>query len=247
MRAIMALKDLISDRTTLPEQVVEGIVKDYVSYHPKDKKIGLTASASRLSNKQKVLVYLVALQGWPFVVDKEVKVPTDARSVDIENELAMRGGTLRPLLSHLLDLHLVINRNQRYSVNSASINEIRSHVVGFSGEDSAPRAQWKKSKFKNEASDANSDKSTGKARRRAVTGSQGSKASVFRKWISDGWFNEDRSLREVHKQFTQKAIFVEIHTLPSYFLSAVRDGLLERRKKQIGNKEVWVYRKKKNT
>ena len=62
----MALKDL-SVETALTEGAIEAIVTGYVRYVTSEKKLELTPEGAKLSGKAKVLIHLVALQGWPYV------------------------------------------------------------------------------------------------------------------------------------------------------------------------------------
>ena len=96
----MGLKDLIASKSSLAEDVIEEIVSEYVRYDTDHKAVFLTPEGHELSGKSKVLIYLVALQGWPFVMDDVV--PTDAKPGEIEEHTAIPGGTLRPLLKEWL-------------------------------------------------------------------------------------------------------------------------------------------------
>ena len=94
----MGLKDLIASKSSLAEDVIEEIVSEYVRYDTDHKAVFLTPEGHELSGKSKVLVYLVALQGWPFVIDDVV--PTDPKPGEIEEHTGIPGGTLRPLLRY---------------------------------------------------------------------------------------------------------------------------------------------------
>jgi len=63
----MALKDLVKPKDTLAEKMIEETITGLVHL---DEDLGLvlfTPEATPLPNRQKVLVYLVALQAWRFL------------------------------------------------------------------------------------------------------------------------------------------------------------------------------------
>jgi hypothetical protein len=136
----MGLKDLIASKSSLAEDVIEEIVSEHVRYDTDHKAVFLTPEGHELSGKSKVLVYLVALQGWPFVLDDVV--PMDAKPGEIEKHTGIPGGSLRPHLKELKDRRIIIEKGGRYSVLSAALQSIKKELG------SAPPASDTRSKPK---------------------------------------------------------------------------------------------------
>jgi hypothetical protein len=122
----MSLKDLTVKKSLLREEQVEEIVSEYVRYDPNTKEVFLLPGAGPLKNRQKVLIYLVALQGWPFVTDDPV--PTDATPASIEQALNIPGGSLRPTLKELKDSHLILVKGRSYRVHPAALAQIKDEI-----------------------------------------------------------------------------------------------------------------------
>lgn len=123
----MPLKDLTIKGTVLREKQIEELVSDYVRYDPETKEIILLPAANSLKNNAKILLYLVALQGWSFVTKDPV--PTDATPANIEHALHIPGGTLRPALKGLKESHMILAKGRSYSIHPAALPHIKDVVL----------------------------------------------------------------------------------------------------------------------
>jgi hypothetical protein len=252
----MALKDLVAEKGTLDEAAIERIVAPYVRYDADAREVHFVPGFAGLSNKAKILVYLVALQGWRFVA--EDPIPTDARPTDIETATGIPGGSLRPALRTLSENHQVYEKDSRYSVRGTSLPAIEAELNG--GEEHPivrrPRPPASKSAKitatgqpvteKDQAADAPSAEdevvAEGDAKKSRKVGSKtGNVAATFERWIDEGYFDEPRTLSDAQKRFRKEAVMVPQTSLPSYFLSAVRKGRLTREEVEANGKRVWAY------
>src|SRR4051812_34111702 len=135
----MALRDLVAEKGALDEAVIERIVEPYVRYDVDAKEIHFMPAFAGLSNKAKILVYLVALQGWRFVTD-EPRL-SDARPADIEAATGIPGGSLRPVLRGLSENHQVSERGSRYSIRGTSFSAVEAELNGGEERVTARRRQ----------------------------------------------------------------------------------------------------------
>lgn len=239
----MALKDLITQRAAMAEEQIEQIITSYLGYDVDEHVIVPLPPFAHLSNKQKVLVYLVALQGWPFVTEENV--PTSASPSDLEKALGIPGGTLRPLLMELKDQHLITGSGKNYSVNAGRLASIKEEISGHEGEGakvSAPQSRRRSRKSNQRSKPAGPRK---KAAKKTGQRERKSKAARFDAWIDNGFFDEPKTLNDVHKQFHKEAQIVSKTAIPSYLLKAVDAGRLQREKAEVNGKEVWVYETKR--
>lgn len=253
----MALKDLVAEKGALDEDAIERIVGPYVRYDVDAKEIHFTPAFASLSNKAKILAYLIALQGWRFVTDEPT--PSDARPADIEAATGIPGGSLRPVLRSLSENRLVFERNSRYSVRGTSFPAIEAELTGReerivirrrrpSGRKSvkSSTAGEVAAETDETAAEAPSPEeetvANGEARRSRKVGSKtGNVAATFERWIEEGYFHEPRTLSDVQKRFRKEAIMVPQTSLPGYFLAAVRKGRLTRDEVEANGKTVWAY------
>lgn len=237
----MALRDLIASKASLAEDVIEEIVSEYVRFDTDEKAVFLTPESDGLSNKAKALVYLVALQGWPFVIDDVV--PVDAKPADIEKQTGIPGGTLRPILKELKDGRIVIEKGGHYSVLSSALRTIKAELEssrgavtrrrkGKAGRDVAPATDHR----------ANVEVPEQGAKKRARRSSSSTNAAEsFGSWIDAGFFDKPRTLSDVQKRFHQEAMIVPRTSIPGYLLKAVRSRRLVRQKANVNGKNVWAY------
>jgi hypothetical protein len=231
----MALKDLVASKSALTEEAVEALIKDYVRYDVEEKELTFLPAAARLSGKQKVLVYLVALQGWP-IVAKGQEIPTAAKPAHIGERVSIHGGTLRPLLKELKDRHLIAWKGGAYSVRAASLADIKAEVDGKAPVKKAPRLK------RAVMAPAKVTPRELKAKRKA-SGKSGDLTAKFNAWIDEGFFRKPRTLGEVRDRFHEQGDIIPRTTIPTYLLAAVRakPPRLTRARADVDGKKVWVY------
>lgn len=252
----MALKDLVAERGALDEAAIERIVKPYVRYDVDAKEIHFTPAFTGLSHKAKIMVYLVALQGWRFVLDETI--PTDGRPTDIETATGIPGGSLRPVLRGLSDNHHIREKDSRYSVRGVSLHSIEAELNGGEGR-VLPRRQRASGRKAPKNVDVEQtvaeDETTADAsppdeqarvddvvkKSRKVGSKTGNVAATFERWIDERYFDQPRTLSDVHKRFRKEAMLVPQTSLSGYFLAAVRKGRLTRDEIEANGKMVWAY------
>jgi hypothetical protein len=244
----MALKDLVASKASLAEDVIEQIISDYVRFDADQKEIVLTPDAHGLSNKAKILIYLVALQGWPYVLDEVV--PVDAKPGEIEERTNIAGGSLRPLLRDLKDRKIISEKGGRYSVRAVALRTIQDELDGktagsTSGKRSARRKQKSEEVSEAATDSASNDDPPSDSKKKSRRSAGGGVAERFQSWIDSGYFDKPKSLGDVQERFHKEAIIVPQTSLPSYLLKGVRSGQLERDKAEKNGKTVWLYSRKK--
>jgi hypothetical protein len=255
----MALKDLITDKGALDEAAIERIVGSYARYDVEAKEITFMPAFAALSNRAKILVYLVALLGWKFVTDDPI--PSDARPADIEITTGIAGGSLRPTLRGLCESHVLSERDSRYAVRGTSLPGIEAELNARETDEgarqvrSSPRRKSRRGRATKGAAveDAQeTDIDDGEAdpkikRSRKVGAKTGNIAATFDRWINEGYFDDPRTLAEVQQRFRKEAMMVPQTSLPGYFLGAVRKGRLKRDEMEVGGRTVWGYSTNKVT
>jgi hypothetical protein len=246
----MALKDLIASTSALTEEAIENLIKDYARYDVEDKQVAFLPAASKLSGRQKVLVYLVALQGWP-ILAKGQEIPTAAKPAHLGERVGIHGGTLRPLLKDLKDRHLIATKGGAYSVRAASLSDIKAELEGRAPARRPPKptrsgtAKGTHAKAPPKDALTKATPAGSKPKRKTAVGKAGELTEKFNGWITDGFFDTPRTLSEVQGRFHEQGDIVPRTTIPSYLLAAVRarPARLVRKKADVGGKDVWVYTK----
>lgn len=250
----MALKDLTVEKGALDEAAIERIVGPYVRYDLEAKEITFMPAFAGLSNKAKILVYLVAIQGWKFVADEPMA--SDARPADIEAATDIPGGSLRPTLRGLCESHVLAERDSRYSVRGSNFPLIEAELNGGNDVAVVPRARRVPHKTDRksqetaevgevaaefEADDEPVAREAGEKRSRKVGVKTRSIAATFDRWIDSGWFDKPRTLSDVHKHFRKVGIMIPQTSLSGRLLSAVHNERLSRDEVEVNGKTVWAY------
>lgn len=243
----MALKDLIAQKAQLTEEAIEDILSAYARYDIEEREIVFTPEAVTLSNKAKILIFLVAQQGWPFVVDDAIDV--EITPSYMEGLLGIQGGTLRPLLKDLKDRNLVISKSGKYSVRPSSMDAIKTEL---DEQRIAPRRVKKRvgktspietNKRDNGSSNItpSPDQTSERTPRIARHGGR-SPGKAFDELVNGGFFDDGKTLADLQKRFHERAIIINQSSLPRYLLKAIRDERLSRVRETIGAKQIWVYK-----
>jgi len=237
----MALKDLVAQKSALTEEAIESIISDYVRYDIDEHEVAFTPAAASLSNKAKILVYLVALQGWGFVVDDTVE--TNTKPADLEDNLGIPGGSLRPLLKDLKDRHFLTVKSGHYLVRASNLTSIEAEVQSLGGDKSTSNSKLTKNRRSRKSKPNETKEKSISNKRSAGKGNIGAKERFYQ-WIEENFFDDGKVLSDVQKRFHEEAMMVPKTSLPSYLLGAVRNGKLVRSKEDVNGKFLWVYRTK---
>jgi len=242
----MALKDLVAQKSALAEEAIEAIIKDYVRYDPEERDIAFTPEFAALGNKAKILVYLVAIQGWSFVVDEPVTVET--KPADLDEKLGIPGGSLRPILKDLKDRHLVASKGAGYSVRASSLAAIQRELEQRAGAPAPTRRRKPTKRTKPATTDegpaeVEAPKPDAKGDRKRASGSD--LGDTFRGWIAEGFFDTPKTLSAVQSRFHEEAILIPRTSIPKYLLTGVRTKSLSRVKEDVNGKQLWVYQTKR--
>jgi hypothetical protein len=205
-----------------------------------EKKVFYRPSFASLANRGKVLVHLVALQGWPFVTQEAVA--TDAAPAELEEALGIPGGTLRPILKELKDHHFIRSVGRRYSVRQSGLDPVQSEIETAANRGSITGTKTRRRKRAAQASERETVTQVETKKRSSRRNTPGvSRREKIDAWIEQGFFEEPRSLSDVKKRFHEEADIVKLSSLPSYLLDAVKRYQLKRTKMKHNGKEVWVY------
>lgn len=235
----MALKDLVAKQSVLNEEAIEAVVRDYVRYDVDVKQLTFLPAAASLSGRQKILVYLVALQGWPIVAPGQ-DIATAAKPAQLEEHIGIHGGSLRPMLKDMKDRHLIARRDGVYSVRAASLSEIKAELHG--------NRTTNKPRQRATTPSALAMRSDNAAKKRTrPAGRGGALIEQFDSWIDEGFFENQRTLAQVRDRFHERGHIIPQSSVPTYLLGAIRarPPRLFRKKVAVNGKTVWVYYSKR--
>ena len=236
----MALKDHTTDSAKLSEEQIEGIISGYIKYDPGRSSVVLLPKARELPAEKRILLFLVALRGWPYLV-KDNTPPESAKPAQIVQATNVPGGTVRPTLRALVDANLLSYHHGQYEAPAHNLALIAEMLSGSAS--SAVRSRVRNGKpkkvTKNTFEDEKKDKRTGRNKL--------SLGEAFQKLVDEGWFRGGKTTSQLQETLKERTIYVPMTRLPVYLIGAYRSNKLDRHQEvREGNKKVWVYEPKKN-
>jgi hypothetical protein len=234
----VALKDLIADHRQIAEETIEKIVAPHVRYDPAARKIAWTSQGKSLGSDARILVFLVAVLGWQYVLDEKHEVAT--KPADLEAELGIPGGTLRPILKRLKDSHLLAVMNGHYRVQLANLDTIEAAIAGETI--GTPRKGGGRRASKATPNKLPEQQADSAAHPKKKSRSANQLKTYLTKWMGEGYFVEPRTLSNLQERYHEHGVIAKQTSLSGLMLDAVRDGLLARTKVAVGGKQMWTYR-----
>ena len=223
----MALQDLVINNKQISTELVENLLKGRVELIQEGKKVSLTKEGMRLSNKSRVLLFLIGGKAWE-LLDTEVWNSTPG---DMQEFLGIPGNTLRPILKELADSFFVKSEKGKYQILSKGIYELESILE-------------KRENKKSDIPDDDSNPAKAVSIRKMAGGR--SKSKAIEELINDGYFSDSRELSEIQVELGRRGISAKLTSLPSYILPLVRKKVLTREHKVKGKGKVWVYKLQNN-
>lgn len=231
----MALKDLVADASKLDESAIENVIAKFVRYDPKAERIIFTPNGVELSSENKILVYLTAVAGWSFINETPPNIST--KPSDLESVLGIAGGTLRPALKKLTDMHLLANNSGRYSVQSGNMSHIDSYVRG----DAKPLRRKTGTKKSSSSKTDTSPKTKSKSSKLKTSKSGGSALDAFNSLIDKNFFGNKNTLKDLKKKLEEQGLIFPQSALSGLVLKAVRAEVLKREKIESDGRKIWAY------
>lgn len=124
----MALKDLTIDQAEILEELIENTVGASIRYDINQKAVVFLPEALRsLSIPKKILIYLLALKGWPYVLES-ADVSQEAQPKDISKVIMENGSTVRNNLKSLLKEGFVQKNVTKYSISTVATTRIGDFI-----------------------------------------------------------------------------------------------------------------------
>lgn len=224
----MALKDHTIDSSKISEEQIETIISSYIKYDLVRNLVVLLPNAQKLSNERKILLYLVALRGWPFI--SPTKTPSEEASPqEISQKTHVLGGSVRPILKSLTDQQILKKEDGKYQLLSHNLGLVQEGLT------SSERSKVISNKRIIKKSSAK-----GKAKKKLKP----TLAEGFSSLLASGWFKPGKNLSELKDKLDEMTIFPTQGELPYHLLRAYRAEELDRKKEKVGEKILWVYYQK---
>lgn len=119
----------------------------------------------------------------------------------------------------------------------------KAAAAKFSGQDSAKASSKKASTGPRGKTRADKASDENEPKGKKPKSSTGGHRAAVEGWISNGFFDEARTIADLVDRFHESAILVKQTSLSPLLVRLVRDGLLVRKKQEVGGKQLWTYSK----
>lgn len=229
----MALSNHTIDSTKVAEEQVEAIIDGKIKYDPINCSLVFLPATRDLSNDKKILVYLTALRGWPFLL--KINTPAeDASPLEITRVTGIPGGSARPLLRALADRKIIDVKKGRYQLPSHNLAVVASLLSGQSKSLVRPDGHVLISQINHKKGGKQREKHNSKNNKPTL--SESFNVLLERKWFSGG-----KTIMQLKEKLDEMTIFPPLSQLPFHLLKACRGNELSRTKETRGKKNIWVY------
>lgn len=129
----MKLSELVVDAKVLDEEKVTEILSRYVRYDSSNGEVRFTPMATQLSNKKKLLLFLVAESARELLGNEVLQATKTTNPTAIGKMLNMKGNTLRPLLKSLKESGLVVIEKEGYRVPNQALDVVKQVIFDVKG------------------------------------------------------------------------------------------------------------------
>lgn len=164
------------------------------------------------------------------------------KPADLERELAIPGGTLRPILKKLKDSHFLTVVDGNYHAQLANLDSIEASIAGETPAATSKGGARKPIRIRRDEVDGATPDPVGDAKKKKNRGASGQLKTFLAKWARDGFFSEPKTLANLLERYHEHGVITKQTSLSGLMLEAVREGLLARAKVDVGGKQVWAYR-----
>jgi len=131
----MALEELISKEENV-EKILEKILKERVKLiqEVSEKYVHIRKELARkLDNFTRILLYLAGKKAWELIEEKKTgkKIEYWIKPKEIENNLQLSGGSVRPVLRQMKKGKLIDCKQKMYRINFAGILELEERIKKY--------------------------------------------------------------------------------------------------------------------
>lgn len=123
------LDKLFHSGTSVDRTLLAGLLDKRIRIYPEEGAKGIVFEIKSFTARHKILLYLLARKAMK-LRDPSSLEGEEASPKEIETDLGINGGTVRPALRQLADDHLVrVNANSKYLVSNHDLDRIERELT----------------------------------------------------------------------------------------------------------------------